>query len=190
MLKHTLIMSIGTWVYCASAHDVSHSHLGVVLLCHGVLMPLFGLFLWHLIFLSCFWFAYFSPPLVNSVTCCFVDMCLCVTKTLWCIPCRTPREITVMNIHKAICNIPFLDFLTNKHMKILNKKTTKHSKLNKSLPFNKTQFLDITPLSNSSDTEGTLISVPFSKQYSKHCKNSQDDTKHSIPTNNTQIWSV
>ncbi|XP_053842714.1 YEATS domain-containing protein 2 isoform X4 [Vidua macroura] len=33
---------------------------------------------------------------------------------------RTPREITVMNIHKAICNIPFLDFLTNKHMKILN----------------------------------------------------------------------
>lgn len=25
-----------------------------------------------------------------------------------------------MNIHKAICNIPFLDFLTNKHMKILN----------------------------------------------------------------------
>ncbi|XP_069721446.1 YEATS domain-containing protein 2 isoform X2 [Phaenicophaeus curvirostris] len=33
---------------------------------------------------------------------------------------RAPREITVMNIHKAICNIPFLDFLTNKHMKILN----------------------------------------------------------------------
>ncbi|XP_064021449.1 YEATS domain-containing protein 2 isoform X4 [Pogoniulus pusillus] len=33
---------------------------------------------------------------------------------------RSPREITVMNIHKAICNIPFLDFLTNKHMKILN----------------------------------------------------------------------
>ncbi|XP_072722571.1 YEATS domain-containing protein 2 isoform X5 [Ciconia boyciana] len=33
---------------------------------------------------------------------------------------RTPREITVMNIHKAICSIPFLDFLTNKHMKILN----------------------------------------------------------------------
>ncbi|XP_064373038.1 YEATS domain-containing protein 2 isoform X4 [Dromaius novaehollandiae] len=33
---------------------------------------------------------------------------------------RTPKEITVMNIHKAICNIPFLDFLTNKHMKILN----------------------------------------------------------------------
>ncbi|KFP90572.1 YEATS domain-containing protein 2, partial [Apaloderma vittatum] len=33
---------------------------------------------------------------------------------------RTPREITVMNIHKAICNIPFLDFLTNKHMKILH----------------------------------------------------------------------
>ncbi|XP_050833835.1 YEATS domain-containing protein 2 isoform X3 [Serinus canaria] len=33
---------------------------------------------------------------------------------------RTPREITVMNIHKAICNIPFLDFLTNKHMKIIN----------------------------------------------------------------------
>lgn len=120
MLKHTLIMSIGTWVCCASSHDVSHSHFGVVLLCRGVLMPLFGLFLWHLIFLSCFWFAYFSPPLVNSVTCCFVDMCLCVTKTLWCIPCRTPREITVMNIHKAICNIPFLDFLTNKHMKILN----------------------------------------------------------------------
>ncbi|NXH67650.1 YETS2 protein, partial [Hydrobates tethys] len=33
---------------------------------------------------------------------------------------RAPREITVMNIHKAICSIPFLDFLTNKHMKILN----------------------------------------------------------------------
>ncbi|XP_044291965.1 YEATS domain-containing protein 2 isoform X7 [Varanus komodoensis] len=33
---------------------------------------------------------------------------------------RTPREITVMNIHQAICNIPFLDFLTNKHMGILN----------------------------------------------------------------------
>ncbi|XP_068810298.1 YEATS domain-containing protein 2 isoform X2 [Struthio camelus] len=33
---------------------------------------------------------------------------------------RTPKEITVMNIHKAICNVPFLDFLTNKHMKILN----------------------------------------------------------------------
>ncbi|XP_035744735.1 YEATS domain-containing protein 2 isoform X2 [Egretta garzetta] len=33
---------------------------------------------------------------------------------------RTPREITVTNIHKAICSIPFLDFLTNKHMKILN----------------------------------------------------------------------
>ncbi|XP_053166413.1 YEATS domain-containing protein 2 isoform X2 [Hemicordylus capensis] len=32
---------------------------------------------------------------------------------------RTPREITVMNIHQAICNIPFLDFLTNKHMGIL-----------------------------------------------------------------------
>ncbi|XP_034636412.1 YEATS domain-containing protein 2 [Trachemys scripta elegans] len=33
---------------------------------------------------------------------------------------RIPREITVMNIHQAICNIPFLDFLTNKHMRILN----------------------------------------------------------------------
>ncbi|KAJ7325066.1 hypothetical protein JRQ81_018086 [Phrynocephalus forsythii] len=33
---------------------------------------------------------------------------------------RVPREITVMNIHQAICNIPFLDFLTNKHMGILN----------------------------------------------------------------------
>ncbi|XP_038606031.1 YEATS domain-containing protein 2 isoform X4 [Tachyglossus aculeatus] len=33
---------------------------------------------------------------------------------------RTPREITIMNIHQAICNIPFLDFLTNKHMGILN----------------------------------------------------------------------
>ncbi|KAJ6669181.1 hypothetical protein lerEdw1_007990 [Lerista edwardsae] len=33
---------------------------------------------------------------------------------------RAPREITVMNIHQAICNIPFLDFLTNKHMGILN----------------------------------------------------------------------
>uniref|UniRef100_A0A674IVM8 YEATS domain-containing protein 2 n=1 Tax=Terrapene triunguis TaxID=2587831 RepID=A0A674IVM8_9SAUR len=33
---------------------------------------------------------------------------------------RIPRDITVMNIHQAICNIPFLDFLTNKHMRILN----------------------------------------------------------------------
>ncbi|XP_074859714.1 YEATS domain-containing protein 2 isoform X3 [Carettochelys insculpta] len=33
---------------------------------------------------------------------------------------RIPREITVMNIHQAICNIPYLDFLTNKHMRILN----------------------------------------------------------------------
>ncbi|XP_061492353.1 YEATS domain-containing protein 2 [Rhineura floridana] len=33
---------------------------------------------------------------------------------------RIPREITVMNIHQAICNIPFLDFLTNKHMGILS----------------------------------------------------------------------
>ncbi|KAM6443198.1 YEATS domain-containing protein 2 isoform 2-T2 [Liasis olivaceus] len=33
---------------------------------------------------------------------------------------RIPREITMMNIHQAICNIPFLDFLTNKHMGILN----------------------------------------------------------------------
>uniref|UniRef100_A0A8D0GM44 YEATS domain-containing protein 2 n=1 Tax=Sphenodon punctatus TaxID=8508 RepID=A0A8D0GM44_SPHPU len=35
-------------------------------------------------------------------------------------PNRTPREITVMNIHQAVSNIPFLDFLTNKHMGILN----------------------------------------------------------------------
>nr|XP_020031406.1 YEATS domain-containing protein 2 isoform X2 [Castor canadensis] len=33
---------------------------------------------------------------------------------------RIPREITVSNIHQAICSIPFLDFLTNKHMGILN----------------------------------------------------------------------
>ncbi|KAM5277186.1 YEATS domain-containing protein 2 isoform 8-T14 [Hipposideros larvatus] len=33
---------------------------------------------------------------------------------------RVPKEITVSNIHQAICNIPFLDFLTNKHMGILN----------------------------------------------------------------------
>nr|KAF6380946.1 YEATS domain containing 2 [Myotis myotis] len=33
---------------------------------------------------------------------------------------RIPKEITVTNIHQAICNIPFLDFLTNKHMGILN----------------------------------------------------------------------
>lgn len=33
---------------------------------------------------------------------------------------RIPKEITVSNIHQAICNIPFLDFLTNKHMGILN----------------------------------------------------------------------
>ncbi|XP_005383418.1 PREDICTED: YEATS domain-containing protein 2 isoform X3 [Chinchilla lanigera] len=35
-------------------------------------------------------------------------------------PSRIPKEITVSNIHQAICNIPFLDFLTNKHMGILN----------------------------------------------------------------------
>ncbi|XP_069928502.1 YEATS domain-containing protein 2 isoform X1 [Oryctolagus cuniculus] len=33
---------------------------------------------------------------------------------------RIPKEITVSNIHQAICNIPFLDFLTNKHMGILH----------------------------------------------------------------------
>lgn len=33
---------------------------------------------------------------------------------------RIPKEITVSNIHQAICNIPFLDFLTNKHMGRLN----------------------------------------------------------------------
>ncbi|XP_055977922.1 YEATS domain-containing protein 2 isoform X3 [Sorex fumeus] len=33
---------------------------------------------------------------------------------------RVPKEITVSNIHQAICNIPFLDFLTNKHMGLLN----------------------------------------------------------------------
>lgn len=33
---------------------------------------------------------------------------------------RIPKEITVSNIHQAVCNIPFLDFLTNKHMGILN----------------------------------------------------------------------
>ncbi|XP_069885784.1 YEATS domain-containing protein 2 isoform X2 [Dipodomys merriami] len=33
---------------------------------------------------------------------------------------RIPKEITVSNIHQAICSIPFLDFLTNKHMGILN----------------------------------------------------------------------
>ncbi|KAM6223918.1 YEATS domain-containing protein 2 [Rhynchocyon petersi] len=33
---------------------------------------------------------------------------------------RIPKEITVSNIHQAICNNPFLDFLTNKHMGILN----------------------------------------------------------------------
>ncbi|ELK00749.1 YEATS domain-containing protein 2 [Pteropus alecto] len=33
---------------------------------------------------------------------------------------RIPKEITVSNIHQAICNIPFLDFLTNKHMGMLN----------------------------------------------------------------------
>ncbi|KAL1788152.1 YEATS domain-containing protein 2 isoform X1 [Sigmodon hispidus] len=35
-------------------------------------------------------------------------------------PNRVPKEITVSNIHQAICNIPFLDFLTNKHMGRLN----------------------------------------------------------------------
>ncbi|XP_076798788.1 YEATS domain-containing protein 2-like [Arvicanthis niloticus] len=36
-------------------------------------------------------------------------------------PNRIPKEITVSNIHQAVCNIPFLDFLTNKHMGRLNK---------------------------------------------------------------------
>ncbi|XP_042115013.1 YEATS domain-containing protein 2 isoform X1 [Peromyscus maniculatus bairdii] len=35
-------------------------------------------------------------------------------------PNRVPKEITVSNIHQAICSIPFLDFLTNKHMGRLN----------------------------------------------------------------------
>ncbi|ELW66952.1 YEATS domain-containing protein 2 [Tupaia chinensis] len=33
---------------------------------------------------------------------------------------RIPKEITVSNIHQAICSIPFLDFLTNKHMGMPN----------------------------------------------------------------------
>ncbi|XP_077899905.1 YEATS domain-containing protein 2 isoform X4 [Ictidomys tridecemlineatus] len=33
---------------------------------------------------------------------------------------RIPKEITVSNIHQAICSIPFLDFLTNKHMGVSN----------------------------------------------------------------------
>uniref|UniRef100_A0A8C6R9H2 YEATS domain containing 2 n=1 Tax=Nannospalax galili TaxID=1026970 RepID=A0A8C6R9H2_NANGA len=33
---------------------------------------------------------------------------------------RVPKEVTVSNIHQAICSIPFLDFLTNKHMGRMN----------------------------------------------------------------------
>ncbi|XP_075057809.1 YEATS domain-containing protein 2 isoform X2 [Mixophyes fleayi] len=33
---------------------------------------------------------------------------------------RAPREITIANIHQAICNIPLFDFLTNRHMGALN----------------------------------------------------------------------
>ncbi|XP_029472877.1 YEATS domain-containing protein 2 isoform X8 [Rhinatrema bivittatum] len=33
---------------------------------------------------------------------------------------RSPKEISMMNMHQAICNIPFLDFLTNKHLGGLN----------------------------------------------------------------------
>lgn len=44
-------------------------------------------------------------------TSCFVLFCLLI---------RIPKEVTVSNIHQAICNIPFLDFLTNKHMGILH----------------------------------------------------------------------
>ncbi|XP_077344505.1 YEATS domain-containing protein 2 isoform X5 [Lithobates pipiens] len=33
---------------------------------------------------------------------------------------RIPREITISDIHQAICNIPLFDFLTNKHMGALN----------------------------------------------------------------------
>lgn len=33
---------------------------------------------------------------------------------------RSPKEISMMNIHRAICNIPSLDFLSNKYMGVLN----------------------------------------------------------------------
>ncbi|XP_040204907.1 YEATS domain-containing protein 2 isoform X3 [Rana temporaria] len=33
---------------------------------------------------------------------------------------RAPREISISDIHQAICNIPLFDFLTNKHMGALN----------------------------------------------------------------------
>ncbi|XP_063771763.1 YEATS domain-containing protein 2 isoform X2 [Pseudophryne corroboree] len=33
---------------------------------------------------------------------------------------RAPREITIANIHQAICNIPLFDFLTNRHMGAVN----------------------------------------------------------------------
>ncbi|KAM3931681.1 YEATS domain-containing protein 2 isoform 2-T2 [Leptodactylus fuscus] len=33
---------------------------------------------------------------------------------------RAPREISVANIHQAICNIPLFDFLTNKHLGVLH----------------------------------------------------------------------
>uniref|UniRef100_A0A1A8RAH9 YEATS domain-containing protein 2 n=2 Tax=Nothobranchius TaxID=28779 RepID=A0A1A8RAH9_9TELE len=36
-------------------------------------------------------------------------------------PNRTPREITAMNVHQAVCSIPTCDFLTNSHMGCLTK---------------------------------------------------------------------
>nr|DBA25944.1 TPA: hypothetical protein GDO54_010269 [Pyxicephalus adspersus] len=33
---------------------------------------------------------------------------------------RAPREVTIADIHQAICNIPLFDFLTNRHMGALN----------------------------------------------------------------------
>uniref|UniRef100_A0A8C6PS73 YEATS domain-containing protein 2 n=1 Tax=Nothobranchius furzeri TaxID=105023 RepID=A0A8C6PS73_NOTFU len=36
-------------------------------------------------------------------------------------PNRTPREVTAMNVHQAVCSIPTCDFLTNSHMGCLTK---------------------------------------------------------------------
>ncbi|XP_067898037.1 YEATS domain-containing protein 2 isoform X2 [Heterodontus francisci] len=42
---------------------------------------------------------------------------------------RAPRELTVMNMHQAICNISVCDFLTNKYMGMLTSEQTPHQQL-------------------------------------------------------------
>ncbi|XP_060690926.1 YEATS domain-containing protein 2 isoform X4 [Hemiscyllium ocellatum] len=42
---------------------------------------------------------------------------------------RVPKELSVINMHQAICNIPVCDFLTNKYMGMLATEQTPHQEL-------------------------------------------------------------